>query len=63
MAVQFGTTRDGSSLFITVYDGDDKDRTYIADSVDFDDAIDKVLQGVRVHKNGRNGEKIRAIGD
>jgi hypothetical protein len=43
-AIMLGVTRDGGAVHITIYDGEAKHRVYIADSVEWDDAMDAVLQ-------------------
>jgi len=46
-AVMLGVTRDGGAVHVTVYDGDEKHRVYVADSVEWDDAMDSMLAATR----------------
>ena len=61
--IQFGATRDGSSLYITIYDGDTKSREFANDSIDFDDAIAKIVEGVVALKTAESKGRLRAVGD
>lgn len=61
--IMFGTTRDGTAIAITLYDGDTKSRKYIGDAIDFDDAMSIIVEGVRAMKLKSSRREERATGD
>jgi hypothetical protein len=55
--VMFGRTRDGGAIAITIFDGDDRARTYADDSIALDDWANGVIAGARQAGIGRFGRK------
>lgn len=62
-AIQFGTTRDRSAIYVMIYDGETKHRTMVEDAIDFEDTVGKVLQKLEVLGVARVPARLRAVGD
>lgn len=62
-AVMFGSSRDGGAISVTIYDGDNKAREWVADSIEFDDLMQHLARRVEERKNADAPQKIRSIGD
>lgn len=61
--IMLGTTRDGTAIALTLYDGDNKSRKYIGDAIDFDDAMSVIVDGVRTMKERSARREERVAGD
>lgn len=62
-AVMLGSSRDGGAISVTIYDGDNKSREWVTDSIEFDDLMLVIAQKVGQFREREEGSKIRAIGD
>jgi hypothetical protein len=59
----FGVTRDGSSVSVTIYQGEGKKREYVNDSIELDDLVDTINDQALRHLGRRGITEIRAAGD
>lgn len=58
--IMFGRAWDGEQIVITVYDGDNKKRKYISDSVEFDDALAMICQRLKQEREREKVVEMRA---
>lgn len=61
--VMFGRSFAGDSLSITIYDGDNKSRVWVTDSIEWDDAMLVICQRLAKVNSERGHAKLRAVGD
>lgn len=62
-AVMLGTTMNGGAVSVTLYQGDDKQRVYVTDSIEWDDLWIAIVNQAKERVNEAKPEKIRSIGD
>jgi hypothetical protein len=51
-AIMLSTTQQGAAVSLTIYDGDNKVRAYVSDSIELDDWSDKVIGRARKYLDG-----------
>lgn len=62
-AVMFGSSRDGGSISVTIYDGENKARSWVADAIEFDDLMEHLARRVEERRAKEPGPHLRAVGD
>lgn len=62
-ALMLGTTMSGAAVSITIYEGDEKQRVYVADTIEWDDFWLSIVRQAQKRKEASRPQDIRAIGD
>lgn len=62
-AIMLGTTMSGQAISVTVFDGDDKQRRYATDSIEFDDLMDALWTATHPRGDADQPTELRLAGD
>jgi hypothetical protein len=57
----FGRSYDGTSISVTIYDGESKSRKWVSDSIEFDDLMAMIGQRLQSLKVEPEKPKLRAV--
>jgi hypothetical protein len=62
-AVMLGSTMSGGAISITLYQGDEKQRRYVTDAIEWDDVWFSICQQARGNVAETKRPELRAVGD